>query len=102
MIRNALLVIFCLATLAAPLALVAGPDSAEDGVAVVFAPWIDEATAMSRIGAAGGAVIRPGAAGFVTIAIPQSPDFERAIRAAGAWLLLDPQRVGICSSTLNS
>lgn len=102
MARAALLLLFCCMTLAAPLALIAGPKDAGEGVAVVFAPWIDEATAMSRVGAAGGAVVRAGGAGFVSVVIPQSPDFENDIRAAGAWLLLDPQVVGGCMTTTDS
>ncbi|MCC5976750.1 MAG: hypothetical protein JJU21_01685 [Salinarimonas sp.] len=102
MIRVALLLLFGLATLGAPLALIAGPKDASDGIAVIFAPWIDEATAMSRVGDAGGAVIRAGGAGFVSVVMPQSPDFAQNIRAAGAWLLLDPQVVGVCSTTTES
>jgi hypothetical protein len=100
--RTLLLLGFALLTLAAPLMLVAGPRDPDNGVAVVFPPWIDEATAMSRVGAAGGAVIRAGNLGFISVAIPDSPEFTQNIRAAGAWLLLDPQVVGMCSTTDNS
>ena len=100
--RVSLLLAFSLFTLGAPLALIAGPEDMGEGVAVVFAPWTDEATAMSRVGAAGGAVIRAGGADFISVAIPQSPDFADAIRAAGAWLLLDPQLVGGCMTSTDS
>jgi len=100
--RIAFLIVFVLLTLAAPLALIAGPKDMGEGVAVVFAPWIDEATAMSRVGEAGGAVIRAGNLGFISVAMPASPDFAADIRKAGAWLLLDPQVVGGCLTEAES
>lgn len=102
MSRIAFLLVFALLTLAAPLALVAGPKDTGEGVAVVFAPWIDEATAMSRVGEAGGAVIRAGNLGFISVAMPASPDFADDIRKAGAWLLLDPQVIGGCLTEIDS
>lgn len=102
MSRISFLLAFSILTLGAPLALIAGPKDIDEGVAVVFPPWIDEATAMSRVGAAGGAVIRTGNVGFISVAMPQSPDFANDIRAAGAWLLLDPQVVGGCMTTTDS
>ena len=100
--RFSLLLAFSLFTLGAPLALMAGPKDMGEGVAIVFAPWTDEATAMSRVGAAGGAVVRAGGAGFISVAMPQSPEFAKDIRAAGAWLLLDPQIVGGCMTGTDS
>lgn len=100
--RIAFLLAFVLLTLGAPLALIAGPKDMNAGVAVVFPPWIDEATAMSRVGAAGGAVIRAGNVGFISVAMPDSPAFANDIRKAGAWLLLDPQVVGGCLTEINS
>lgn len=102
MLRIVFLLSFVFLTLVAPLALIAAPKDMDEGVAVVFAPWIDEATAMSRVGAAGGAVIRAGNVGFISVAMPQSPEFATDIRAAGAWLLLDPQVVGGCITTTGS
>lgn len=100
--RIAFVLFFTLLTLAAPLALIAGPKDMSEGVAVVFAPWTDEATAMGRVGDAGGAVIRTGNLGFISIAIPASPEFAEDVRKAGAWLLLDPQIVGGCLTETNS
>ncbi|MGY6646731.1 MAG: hypothetical protein ACXIVD_16090 [Salinarimonas sp.] len=102
MSRTAFLIAFVLMTLGAPLALVAGPKDVNAGVAVVFAPWIDEATAMSRVGEAGGAVIRAGNLGFISVVMPDSPEFANDIRKAGAWLLLDPQVVGGCLTETDS
>ena len=96
--RRLLLVIYALATLVFPLLLVAAPSDARNGVAVVFAPWVGEAQAMSLVAESGGALVRTGAFSFITVAIPKAPDFAARVRSAGAWLLLDPQFLDGCFS----
>ncbi len=76
--------------------MIAQPKDANEGVAVVFSPWVDEAEAMTRIAENGGAIVRKGAFSFIAVALPKSPDFARRIRSAGAWLLLDPQFLDGC------
>jgi hypothetical protein len=79
----------CLCALAPP---PAGP------VAAVFPPWWSGARAFAAAAAAG-PVARIGAFGFIVIAAPA----ERSrLRAAGAWLLLDPRAAGACSPALPS
>jgi len=96
------LTLFATATLLFPLLLVAAPSDARSGVAVVFAPWVDEAQAMSRVAESGGALVRPGAFSFITVAIPKAPDFAARVRSAGAWILLDPQFLDGCFFTETS
>ncbi len=91
-----LLLSFTVATLLLPLLLVAAPSDARSGVAVVFAPWVDEAQAMTRVAESGGALVRTGAFSFITVAIPKAPDFAARVRSAGAWILLDPQFLDGC------
>jgi hypothetical protein len=97
--RRLLLVTFVLATLVFPLLLVAAPSDARNGVAVVFAPWVGEAQAMSLVAESGGALVRTGAFSFITVAIPKAPDFAARVRSAGAWILLDPQFLDGCFSS---
>lgn len=96
MIRATLLSAFCLATLVAPLALVAEPPATTQGVAVVFAPWTGAGEAFERVARAGGEIVRGGGFPFVAVAAASSPDFAARIRTQGAWLLLDPQGLGGC------
>jgi len=94
--RRLLLLTYALATLILPLLLVAAPSDERNGVAVVFAPWVGEAQAMSLVAESGGAIVRTGAFSFITVAIPKAPDFAARIRSAGAWILLDPQFLEGC------
>lgn len=100
--RRLLLVTYALATLVIPLLLVAAPSDARNGVAVVFAPWVGEAQAMSLVAESGGALVRTGAFSFITVAIPKAPDFAARVRSAGAWILLDPQFLDGCFSLPSS
>lgn len=96
--RCFLLINYALVTILFPLFLVASPSDERNGVAVVFAPWVGEAQAMSLVAESGGALVRTGALSFVTVAIPKAPDFAARVRSAGAWLLLDPQFLDGCFS----
>jgi hypothetical protein len=58
-------------------------------VAAVFPPWWDDARSI----ATAGRVIRFGAFGFVVVSAADRP----GLRAAGAWLLLDPRAIGACA-----
>jgi hypothetical protein len=40
--------------------------------------------------------VRFGAAGFVVVVVPDTPDAARLLRHAGAWLLLNPRALGGC------
>lgn len=91
-----LLALFALASLALPLAA-AAPADVRAGAAVVFPPWTSQADAFARIGASGGALVSAGTIPFVAVATASEPAaFARAVRAAGAWLLLDPGALGGC------
>ncbi|GGK26856.1 hypothetical protein [Salinarimonas ramus] len=90
------LVLFVLVSLVLPLAA-AAPGDARVGTAVVFAPWTSQADVFARIGESGGALVSAGAFPFVAVATAQRPDaFASAVRAAGAWALLDPRTLGGC------
>ncbi len=64
-------------------------------VAAVFPPWWHAARAFAAAGTAG-PVARFGALPFIVIVA--APDRAR-LRAAGAWLLLDPRALGGCAQT---
>ncbi|WP_156917487.1 hypothetical protein [Salinarimonas rosea] len=91
-----LLALFVLASLALPLAAGA-PADVRTGAAVVFPPWTSQADAFARIGQSGGALVSAGSVPFVAVATASEPAaFARAVRTAGAWLLLDPGALGGC------
>ena len=69
--------------------------SVDGPVAAIFPPWWDARSAFVAAGDAG-AVVRFGALPFVVIVA--ATDRAR-LRAAGAWLLLDPRALGGCAAT---
>ncbi len=48
--------------------------------------------------ASAGAVLRYGNFGFVVVVLPSRPVARRELSQAGAWLLLDPQALGLCTT----
>jgi hypothetical protein len=65
---------------------------ADGPVAAVFPLWWDDSSAFAAAGTAG-PVVRLGALPFIVIVA--ATDRSR-LRAAGAWLLLDPRVLGAC------
>lgn len=88
----ALLVLSAGATAAAAMA----PGAAGEPVAAVFAPWTGPEHALRAVAAADGAAVRAGAFDNVVIAVSDDPGFRDRLRAAGAWLLLDPKALAAC------
>jgi len=86
------LVLVVLLPLGVALAAQCAPP-AKGPVAAVFPPWWDAGSSFAAAAAAG-PVIRFGAAPFIVIV--GASDRAR-LRAAGAWLLLDPRVAGACA-----
>lgn len=84
-----------IAGLAGALALSAAPDDAASA-AGVFPPWWGQARSLAAAQTAG-AVLGVGAAPFVVIAASSTPNLPARLRAAGAWLVLDPGVAGGCA-----
>jgi hypothetical protein len=83
-----------LATLFATVAVGAAPrDPAR--VAAVFPPWWTSARTASAAASAGD-IAGAGGAPFILILRGESGDLGSRARAAGAWLLLDPDAAGVC------
>lgn len=68
---------------------------ADGPVAAVFPPWWGDTRAFAAASAAG-PVVRFGAVPFIVVV---AADDRARLRAAGAWLLLDPRALGACSAT---
>lgn len=64
-------------------------------IAALYPPWWSASQCLLAA-AAGGMPVRFGAAGFVVVVVPETPDAARLLRRAGAWLLLDPRALGGC------
>ena len=67
-------------------------------VAVVFGPWSNAQDATDRIRRAGGVAIEPGSGAHWlvsafggSVAIGGGAEFRRALRAEGAWMVVDAQ-----------
>jgi hypothetical protein len=74
------------------------PSDPSRGVGVVFVPWIDGNTALARAVAAGGRIVRFGEPSFVVVVEPESADYVRRVKAAGALLIVDPRVLAACLS----
>lgn len=74
------------------------PRHPEGGVAVLFAPWITAEDTMARSVGAGARFVRFGGPSFVTVVVPDDAGYPARIRAAGAWMVADPQAVAACLS----
>ena len=78
------------------------PRAPELGVAVIFAPWTPPEEALARTVEAGARFVRFGGPGFVAVAIPDDRDYPARVRAAGAWLVVDPKMVAACLSAFGA
>ena len=65
-------------------------------IAAVFPPWWTAAETASAAASAG-QIAGVGAAPFILILRGESGRLEPGLRAAGAWLLLDPEAAGGCT-----
>ena len=63
----------------------------------VFPFWWSEARAISAAANAG-QIVAVGAAPFVVIARTDTPNVAQALRAQGAWLVIDPGLAAACGS----
>ena len=75
--------------------MVPGDDEAAP-VAVVFPVWWGTDRSLSATLEAGGVVVREGGLSSLLVAQSSEPGFRRKLRAAGAWLLLDPKAIAAC------
>ncbi len=75
----------------------AAPERSET-LGVVFAPWIDAASAIDRSVSAGARFVRFGGANFVVVVQPDDADFRAAARKNGALFFVDPRFAGACLS----
>ena len=66
------------------------------GVAVVFAPWTDAATVLTRAVSAGGRIVRFDGPSFIVVIKPDNADYVRRVKEAGALLIVDPKILDAC------
>lgn len=76
------------------------PRDPSQAVAVVFAPWLDESTTLSRAAEIGGRFVRFGGYSFIAVIAPDDNGYISRARAKGAWLLADPRALGACLDRL--
>ena len=72
------------------------PPPSSDAVGVIFAPWTDANAAFTRAVSAGGRFIRYGGPSFVVVVEPDSADYIRRVKEAGALLIVDPRIIAAC------
>jgi hypothetical protein len=76
------------------------PAHPENGVAVVYAPWIGFDDAFRRSVEAGARFVRAGGVAFIVVVVPEGAGYEQRARAGGAWLLADPVALAGCFNAL--
>jgi hypothetical protein len=67
-------------------------------VAALFPPWWSNSRAFAAAAATGGAIVRTGAWPTLLVVASASPRLTERLRSAGAWLILNPQALGACTS----
>jgi hypothetical protein len=72
------------------------PRDPNSGVAVVFAPWVEPQDALTRAVGAGGRFLRFGGYSFITVIVPDDPDYRSRVLSAGAWFVVDPNVLAAC------
>ena len=72
------------------------PGDPSRGVGVIFAPWTDADTTLALAVNAGGRIVRFGGPSFVVVVEPESADYVRRVKAAGALLVVDPRVIAAC------
>ena len=87
-----------LVTLVATVAAGAAPRD-PSRVAAVFPPWWSSREAVSAAASAG-QIAGAGGAPFILILRGEPASLSPRLRAAGAWLLLDPDAAGVCANPL--
>ncbi len=72
------------------------PSHSSDAVGVVFSPWTDAGDAFTRAVSAGGRFIRYGGPSFIVVVEPDSADYIRRVKDAGALFIVDPRIIAAC------
>ena len=70
-------------------------------VAVAFPPWWSSQQAFEAAASADAAIIRTTAIAAVLVVRPNDHDGLTRLRAAGAWLTIDPQAIAACFNDQN-
>jgi hypothetical protein len=83
----------------AALALRVAPGT--EVVAVAFPPWWTSQQIFEAAASADAAIIRTTAIAAVLVVRPNDHDGLARLRAAGAWLAIDPQAVAACFNNQN-
>lgn len=78
------------------------PRDPSQGVAVVFAPWTAEDTALAKAVENGARFVRFGGLPFIAIVVPDNTQYSQRMLDAGAWLVVDPQTLAACLSAVST
>jgi hypothetical protein len=76
-----------------------GPDA--EVVAVAFPPWWTSQQIFEAAASADAAIVRTTAIAAILVVRPNDHDGLTRLRAAGAWLAIDPQAIAACFNNQN-
>ena len=100
-VEIAIFAVVSLAALAASARVGLVPASADNGVAVVFAPWTSPQTSIERATADGSRFVRFGGLTSIAVVMPKAAGYAERMLDGGAWFVVDPKVLAACSAALS-
>ena len=97
----AIFAVVSLVALAASARIGLVPPNADNGVAVIFAPWTSPQTSIERATADGSRFVRFGGLTFITVVMPKAAGYAERMLDSGAWFVVDPKVLAACSAALS-
>ena len=101
LLDTAIIAVAAVVSLYAAARLGLAPREPDNGVAVIFAPWISQEQAVARAARPGGRLVRMGGLPFIVVVTPDGPDYTARVLADGAMLVVDPKAIAACLPLLS-
>ncbi len=89
-------VVLMLSSLVVLIVAATAPPTDGRPVAAVFGPGLTLAETIARVGPTGATIVRTGGLDNIVIVQSDDPALVQHLRAAGAWLIVDPRAVAAC------
>lgn len=87
---------FALGSLLVAARIALQPQNPSEGLAVVFTPWTDAASALDRATSAGARLVRYGNYPFIVVVIPDDASYVSRVSSSGALFIADPKTLAAC------
>jgi hypothetical protein len=101
-VEAAVIILVAVGSLYAVARIALTPRDLANGVAVIFAPWTNGTSSLTRAVMSGGRFVRYGRQPFIVVVVPEVPDYLSRAFANGAVLVVDPRALGGCLSVFSN